>query len=76
MQNDNQLIPSKPLREKLGGISDMTLWRWLNNPEIDFPRPIMISKRRYWRELGIDEWIKRMSGQQDINGDYPERHNG
>jgi len=70
MQNNNQLIPSTTLRKTLGDISDMTLWRWLKNPGINFPRPIMISRRRYWKKLDIDEWLERMSGQQDNNSDY------
>ncbi len=30
-------------------ISHMTLWRWQNDPEIQFPRPMKIRKRRFWR---------------------------
>ena len=30
-------------------ISDMTLFRWLKNPHLKFPKPIRINGRRYWR---------------------------
>ncbi|GAB1378299.1 helix-turn-helix transcriptional regulator [Pararhodobacter aggregans] len=40
-----------------GGICLMTLWRWLNDPTLDFPRPIYIGRRRYWREAEILAWL-------------------
>ena len=38
------------------GISDMTLWRWLRDPVLNFPRPMTIHGRRYWREDCLSEW--------------------
>lgn len=51
-------IASSPVRELCGGISDMTLWRWLNNPELGFPKPTYIVGRRYWREADIIAWLE------------------
>jgi len=33
------------------------LWRWLDNPELDFPRPTYIGRRRFWREAEIVDWL-------------------
>ena len=38
------------------GVSDMTLWRWLRNPTLCFPKPITINGRRYWREDSLLDW--------------------
>lgn len=38
--------------KELFGVTDMTLWRWLNS-DTGFPKPIHISGRRYWREADI-----------------------
>jgi predicted DNA-binding transcriptional regulator AlpA len=38
------------------GISDMTLWRWLRDPKLSFPKPITINGRRYWREDVLSQW--------------------
>ena len=54
---ENKLIISATVRELCGGISDMSLWRWLNDPELHFPRPLIISRRRYWREADVIDWI-------------------
>ena len=40
-----------------GGISQMTLWRWMQDPQLGFPEPIYIGRRRYWRESEILEWL-------------------
>lgn len=55
---ENKLISANAVREICGGISDMSLWRWLNNPELNFPAPIYIGPRRYWREADISAWIE------------------
>lgn len=53
----NRRIPAARVRELCGGVSDMSLFRWLHNPALGFPRPIYISRRRYWREAEILTWL-------------------
>ena len=45
------------VRQQLGGISDVTLWRWGRDPSLKFPQPIKISGRNYFRADEIDAWI-------------------
>ena len=54
---EKRLITASAVRAMLGGVSDMSLWRWLADPTLDFPRPIRIASRRYWREAEIIAWI-------------------
>lgn len=56
--NPHRRIRAAVVRQMCGGISDMTLWRWLENPELNFPRPIYIGRRRYWRESDIVAWLE------------------
>jgi predicted DNA-binding transcriptional regulator AlpA len=38
-------------------ISDMSLWRWLNDPEIGFPQPALrVKDRRYFLEADLIAW--------------------
>jgi len=53
----NKLVAASAVREICGGISDMSLWRRLHDPALNFPKPLYISRRRYWREAEILEWI-------------------
>ena len=46
--NHKELLTSTQLRQLEGGISDMSLWRRLNDPHLNFPKPMYILKRRYW----------------------------
>jgi len=45
--------------DNFGGVSDMTLWRWLNDPEMNFPRPIYINRRRYFSVDEIETFVQR-----------------
>jgi len=47
----------------------MTLWRWLRDPELGFPRPLVINGRRYWRESEIKAWLasRPRDGPEEVN---------
>jgi predicted DNA-binding transcriptional regulator AlpA len=52
----DDLISSATLREMLGGISDMTLWRWTKH--LAFPSPdFMLSRRKFWRHSTVQMWL-------------------
>lgn len=54
----DQLINARVVREVCGGISDMCLWRWLSDPKLNFPQPIYIKTRRYWRRGDVTAWCE------------------
>lgn len=54
----NKLISANAVRNLCGGVSDMSLWRWLSDPDLAFPRPVYIGRRRYFREADIQSWIE------------------
>jgi predicted DNA-binding transcriptional regulator AlpA len=60
--SETSLISATTVRAELGGISDMTLWRWLNRPDLGFPRPVVIARRRYWRRVDIENWKQSLTG--------------
>ncbi len=51
------LISASSVRRFLGGVSDMTLHRWLKDPDLGFPEPTIICRRRYWKRGDIDTWL-------------------
>jgi hypothetical protein len=52
------LFDSLGVREYLGSISDMTLWRWAG--QLGFPGPdFVLGRRRFWRLSTIEGWLAR-----------------
>jgi hypothetical protein len=49
MDKDEVFLSAAQVKRRYGGITDMTLWRWGRNPDLDFPTPTEIAGRRYWR---------------------------
>ena len=52
-------INSKQLRAMLGGISDMSLWRYTQSSCLNFPKPTYINKRRFWSSGEVEEWFRK-----------------
>jgi predicted DNA-binding transcriptional regulator AlpA len=42
------------------GVTSMTVHRWLRDERLQFPKPIKIRDRNYWRAVEICEFEKRM----------------
>lgn len=53
-----QLVNSKVVMKRLGQISRVTLWRYVKDPELEFPQPVMLRKRRYWKEDDLTNWVE------------------
>lgn len=52
------LIAATQMRtDMLGGISDMTLHRWLHDDNLNFPRPLYIGRRRFWKTAEVMNWL-------------------
>ena len=63
---ERKLIPAATVRALCGGISDMSLWRWLNNPEMAFPKPMTIQRRRYWIEAEVLAWLAARAEAREV----------
>lgn len=50
-------IPARAVQELCGGVSAMTIHRWLRAPELNFPAPVYIGNRRYWNEAEVLSWL-------------------
>ncbi len=53
------LVRSTTVKESFGGISDMTLWRWIQYRE--FPKPTKLNGRNYWVPSDIERWIQNQA---------------
>jgi predicted DNA-binding transcriptional regulator AlpA len=56
------LLPARRTMERYG-IADRTLDRWLADPKLEFPRPVVINTKRYFRVADLRAWeLKRAAG--------------
>ena len=53
------LLKARAVLSRFGGISAQTLWRYVNNPDLEFPKPLYICGVRYWVSGDIDAFVKR-----------------
>jgi predicted DNA-binding transcriptional regulator AlpA len=51
----NTFLPAGQVRIRYG-VSDMAIWRWLRNEQLNFPRPIRINGRRFWKRTELEAW--------------------
>jgi predicted DNA-binding transcriptional regulator AlpA len=49
-------ITQPDVAKLLGNVSLMTLWRWRNDPTLNFPRSVEINGRHYFRRAEILAW--------------------
>ncbi len=60
--DDKVLLTARQVCAMVGGISQMTLWRWLGSDAVRFPKPTMrVNKRRFWSAESIRRWIAERS---------------
>jgi hypothetical protein len=43
----------------VGDVSEMAIWRWRRDDRLDFPAPVIINGRNYWRVGDLRAWLQR-----------------
>ena len=54
--DDDVLLTSAQTRARVGGVSTMCIWRWMRDPRVQFPAPVKINARNYWRLGDLRRW--------------------
>ncbi len=54
-----EYLPAAVARREILGVSEMTEWRWRNDPELDFPQSVKIRGRRYYRAEELRDWFEK-----------------
>lgn len=54
-----EFLTAPQVRQRFGGISDMTLWRWMHDDRVGFPEPVVINRRRFFRLNEIEAFEGR-----------------
>ena len=54
--DDDTLLNSAQTRARVGNVSNMCIWRWLRDERVQFPQPVQINRRNYWRLGDLRRW--------------------
>jgi predicted DNA-binding transcriptional regulator AlpA len=63
-QSSEDLLPAVHLLARYR-VSDMTLFRWLKDEKLGFPKPIRINGRRYWRLADLQAFEVRQAAHKE-----------
>ena len=55
LEDTYKFLTAKQVRARYGGISDMSLWRWLQD-DSNFPKPMRVNGRRFWAVADLEAW--------------------
>jgi predicted DNA-binding transcriptional regulator AlpA len=61
MDSADVLLSNSKTAKRLG-TTRRTLYRWVDLPELNFPRPCFICGRRYFSQFEVDLWRDRRFG--------------
>jgi hypothetical protein len=59
-------LTAPQVRERLGNISEMTLWNWIRHDGMSFPRPVYINRRRFWALSDLEAWEASYFRKNDV----------
>jgi excisionase family DNA binding protein len=55
VNDEGPLLPTRQVCERYH-VTDRTIDRWIKDGKLGFPQPVMINKRRYFRERRLLDW--------------------
>ncbi len=61
MSDETEKYLTGPDVDKRYGRSSQTRWRWQNDPELGFPKPIKVKGRTLFKLSELEEWERRMA---------------
>ena len=67
MQQGQKHLPARATAERYRVVL-RTLNRWLDNPKMNFPRPLLINGRRYFKEAELEDWERSQAAAEAATG--------
>jgi predicted DNA-binding transcriptional regulator AlpA len=52
---NDQFLPARAVWTRYG-VTSMSLYRWLDDEELNFPRPVYLGRFRHWRLSELVAW--------------------
>jgi predicted DNA-binding transcriptional regulator AlpA len=55
LREDDRFLPARSVWERYG-VTSLSLYRWLADEGLAFPRPVYVGRFRYWRLSDLIAW--------------------
>jgi predicted DNA-binding transcriptional regulator AlpA len=65
-QNGGRRYLPDPMVWRRYNVTSMTLWRWDQDPAMNFPKPIRINGRKYRDEDELEAWERARATQRHV----------
>jgi predicted DNA-binding transcriptional regulator AlpA len=62
---DDRYLPARQVWERYG-VTEMSLYRWLRDPRMQFPQPIYFGRFRYWRLAELIAWERARAAARQV----------
>jgi predicted DNA-binding transcriptional regulator AlpA len=62
--DDDVFLTARQTRARVGGVSAMCIWRWMRDARVQFPAPVKINRRNYWRIGDLRRWQAERAASQ------------
>jgi predicted DNA-binding transcriptional regulator AlpA len=56
METNDTYLRIKAVRKRYGDVSEMTINRWVEDKEMEFPRPDYFGRCRFWKLADLEAW--------------------
>jgi len=53
--DDDRFLPARAVWERYN-VTSMSIWRWLRDPAMAFPQPVLFGRLRYWKLSELLAW--------------------
>jgi predicted DNA-binding transcriptional regulator AlpA len=57
--DDEAMIGSKKVNDRYGNKARLTLYRWMKDPDLGFPKPVKIRGRHFWKLGQLRQWERQ-----------------
>lgn len=64
--DERSLVPTREVVRRYG-VTDRTLAAWASRRETEFPQPVTVNRRKFWRRGELEAW-ERSRSREDGRG--------
>lgn len=61
-----KMLTANAVKARNNNISNPTLYRWERDPDLGFPKPVVIRRRKFYFEDELEAWEARQAAAREV----------